>query len=421
MDLTPERDLEAVSGGDSRSRSTPASRDLSANGRRLSSQATSSGVVIDGEPVDFAMVLSDVSSYRSSKAKRFLKSMWIFGQQQLADVDTALAQLVSSLEEHGFRARQVQTEEGDGAAGPEDVLLLLTGTPDRLSREDYREQLDLWIQSRGLGEFSARTTSAADYSAARRAQLLQPALSALLPELQRHALRGADLLSIRGTFPLHDRQFNLRLTSHLTRHVFLQAGMLHQLRNVYGEKVAFLFAFRNFYQRCLLLPAAAGLLLSLSQRCFTRGPALVQPVFGLAISLWGSVVLRAWRRQRWQLAALWGVDGAHETEVVRADFRGERVVSHVTGEATLYYPAWKRALKRCVTVPILAAQLLLLTTIIVMLYLAWLAISASQHNAAVKTLLVVLLSVLWSVLVEFLNWNVFLRIALLLNRWQTCP
>ena len=39
--------------------------------------------------------------------------------------------------------------------------------------------------------------------------------------------------------------------------------MLHQLRNVYGEKVAFLFAFRNFYQRCLLLPAAAGLLLSL--------------------------------------------------------------------------------------------------------------------------------------------------------------
>lgn len=171
------------------------------------------------------------------------------------------------------------------------------------------------------------------------------------------------------------------------------------LPSTHRAKVAFLFAFRNFYQRCLLLPAAAGLLLSLSQRCFTRGPALVQPLYGLAISLWGSVVLRAWRRQRCQLAALWGVDGAHETEVVRVDFRGERLVSRVTGEATLYYPAWKRALKRCVTVPILAAQLLLLTGIIVMLYLAWLSISASQHNRAVKTLLVVLLSVLWSVLV----------------------
>ena len=240
--MDTERDLE-VSGGDARSRSTTATRDLTA-AKRLSSQATSSGVVIDGEPVDFAMVLSDVSSYRSSKAKRFLKSMWIFGRQQLADVDTALAQLLSSLEEHGFRGRQVQAEEGGGVAGPDDVLLLLTGTPDRLSREDYREQLDLWIQSRGLGEFSARTTSAADYSSARRAQLLQPSLSALLPELQRHALRGADLLSIRCTFPLHDRQFNLRLTSHLTRHVFLQAQSRYRTRcrhrtrcaNIYGER-----------------------------------------------------------------------------------------------------------------------------------------------------------------------------------------
>ena len=82
----------------------------------------------------------------------------------------------------------------------------------------------------------------------------------------------------------------------------------------------------------------------------------MQPLYGLAISLWGSVVLRAWRRQRCQLAALWGVDGAHETEVVRADFRGERVVSRVTGEATLYYPPWKRALKRCVTQQVLVAR-----------------------------------------------------------------
>ena len=76
---------------------------------------------------------------------------------------------------------------------------------------------------------------------------------------------------------------------------------------------------------------------------------MIQPLYGLGISLWGTAVLRAWRRQRSQLAALWGVEGAHETEVVRAEFKGERVVSHVTGEATLYYPAWKRALKRCVT------------------------------------------------------------------------
>ena len=70
------------------------------------------------------------------------------------------------------------------------------------------------------------------------------------------------------------------------------------------------------------------------------------------------------------------------------------------------------------TVPILVAQLLLLTGIIIGLYVGWLRISASDHNAAVKTTLIMLLSVLWGVLVEFLNWNVFLRLALLLNRWE---
>ena len=211
MDLTPERDLEAVSGG---SRSTTADRDLSANGRRLSSQATSSGVVIDGEPVDFAMVLSDVSSYRSSKAKRFLKSMWIFGQQQLADVDTALAQLVASLEEHGFRAKQVQAEEGDGAAVPEAVLLLLTGTPDRLSREDYREQLDLWIQSRGLGELPATTTPAPAPALSRRVLgahhqrgglLRRPARAAAAARPLRAATRAAEARAARRGPPLDPR------------------------------------------------------------------------------------------------------------------------------------------------------------------------------------------------------------------------
>ena len=47
------------------------------------------------------------------------------------------------------------------------------------------------------------------------------------------------------------------------------------------------------------------------------------------------------------------------------------------------------------TVPILVAQLLLLTGIIIGLYVGWLRISASDHNAAVKTTLIMLLSVLW--------------------------
>jgi hypothetical protein len=53
--------------------------------------------------------------------------------------------------------------------------------------------------------------------------------------------------------------------------------------------------------------------------------------------------------------------------VLRPEFRGERVVSRLTGEVVLYYPRWKRILKRCVTIPVLGAQLLVMTSIIVCL------------------------------------------------------
>ena len=50
--------------------------------------------------------------------------------------------------------------------------------------------------------------------------------------------------------------------------------------------------------------------------------------------------------------------------------------------------------------PVMSAQLLLLTGIITGLYYAWIHIMESAHHPAVKTLLVVLLSCGWGVLVE---------------------
>lgn len=99
-------------------------------------------------------------------------------------------------------------------------------------------------------------------------------------------------------------------------------------------------------------------------------------------------------------------------------FAGERIVNVITGEASLLYPRWKRTLKRCVTIPILGAQLLLLSGIIIGLYSAWTQIHASDMNRALKTLLVVFVSAIWGILVEFLNWHVFVRLAGSLNSWE---
>ena len=292
--------------------------------------------------VDFAMVLSDVSSFRSSKAKRFLRSMWLFGPSQVRDVEVAIEQLRSALEREGFHTTRAR-DHGEVGSSCE-ILLLIRATDARLRREHYREQLEAWVQARtGVsgagGEFEPQEIDEPRqyFSSARRIALLQPPLDHLLPQLEKSVLRGGDLLALQRCYPLHDRRFATQLLVHLARHAFLQAQMLHQLRNEYGEKVAFYFGFRTFHQRWLRMPALLGALLTVAGHLTPEKsalPAYLTPVFGLSISLWGAAMLEAWRLQQNELAALWGVEHLREAEVIRPEFRGERTMYRTAGTRT---------------------------------------------------------------------------------------
>jgi hypothetical protein len=219
---------------------------------------------VAAEAVDFVMILTDTSAYASSKAKRFFRSMHLLRAAPARDETALIALLVEKLGRAGFRAVLAPRRPAEDASGS--VMLLLTGKRARLQREYYREQLDAWIQSSSrVGEFTPREADPdADFSPARRIALLHAALSALLPELT-DVLRGSDLLTLQHALPLHDRTFSEALLGHLTRHHGLAAQKLHALRNEYGEKVAFVFAFRACLTRWLLPPAACGALLWLAQ------------------------------------------------------------------------------------------------------------------------------------------------------------
>ena len=368
----------------------------------------------NAERDDFILLLEDVSSRRWSRARRLVStvSLGLFGpSKDVRDANDALELLEKSLGQSGFRVTRIH-----GRASSEPIALLLRGSDARLRREHYREQLDAWMESKARGEFVPHELPASTFTPARRLTLLRPPLVVeLLPELGKTALRP-DLLAVLALFPLHDRRFAAQLLSQLCRRLALPAQLLHALRNEYGEKIAFYFAFRSFHQQWLALPAALGVCLWCLQIGSPRLAGVLTPLFGLALPLWGSVFLSRWRSQQRGLASLWNVDDLREAEVVRPEFVGERVHSRLTGAVSLHYPSWKRALKRCVTVPVLGAQLLLLTGVIIGLYTAWLHIHASSIHPALTSLLVVLISMAWGVIVELLNWHVFLNLASALNK-----
>ena len=248
---------------------------------------------------DFALALSDVSSSLWSRSRRLIFSVATLGMMRRGgSVDAALVLLSDALEEAGFRVLQMTQEHGD-------IIVLLRGTDARLQREFYCEQLDSWIQSHSSTnagtEFVAQELPPEGFfTPARRIALLHQPLLELLPALR--ARLRSDLLTVHSVFALQNRRFGAQLLSHLLRKPFLQAQLLHVLRNEYGEKIAFLFAFRTYHQRWLRVPAALGVLLWLSKLVSVRPPALLTPIFGLAVPVWATLLLEGWSARQRELA-----------------------------------------------------------------------------------------------------------------------
>ena len=374
---------------------------------------------MDDATADFALALTDVSSTRWSKARRLMRSVATLGLMRGGssdDLDAALGTLSGLLESAGFQVLEISGPGG----GSDDVIALIRGTDAQLHKEFYKEQLNAWVQSSTRGDFAPNEVPPEGFfTPARRVALLHTPLLELLPRVR--AKLRSDLLSVAGVHPIQNRRFCASLLSHLCRKPLLQAQLLHGLRNEFGEKVAFLFAFRTHQQRWLALPAALGVLLWCSRLVSQQLPALLTPLFGLAVPVWASLLLEGWQHRQRELASLWGVDELREAEVVRPEYRGERVLSSFVsagGAADGVCRGWQRLMKRFVAIPVLGAQLLVLTAIIIALYVAWIAIYESDHHRAVKTMLVVLVSAAWGVLVEALNWQFFHRLASLLNHFE---
>ena len=160
-------------------------------------------------PADFALILTDVSTYRSSKAKSFLRSLWLLGPAPARDEQALLQLLAETLGRAGFRV--VRPPPGLLAAdSPDSVTLLLTGTDARLQREHYREQVGPRARTRRTRATRAARTAP---TAARTATALRVDPLALPPRSRRlrpaRGPRAARLLSRATPRPARSRASKL--------------------------------------------------------------------------------------------------------------------------------------------------------------------------------------------------------------------
>ncbi|KAI1803411.1 DUF590-domain-containing protein [Daldinia bambusicola] len=150
---------------------------------------------------------------------------------------------------------------------------------------------------------------------------------------------------VESIFPLHNHAFNRRWIQQWSTKYFLDDKDLDQIRDKFGESVAFYFAFMQSYFAFLIFPATFGFgaWLILGQYSW---------FYSIVSSLWSIVFFEWWKKKEVDLAVQWGVRGVSRIQRPRLQFKWDyEAEDPVTGEAVKVYPPMKRLQTQLLQIP----------------------------------------------------------------------
>lgn len=146
-------------------------------------------------------------------------------------------------------------------------------------------------------------------------------------------------------FPLHNHEFNIEWLKKWSTKYFLDSNDLNEIRDKFGEQIAFYFAFLQDYSKFLLFPAAFGLGAWLVLGQYSSFYAVVN-------CLWSVVFFEHWKMKEVDLAVQWGVRGVSKVQHPRPQFQFEREIQDpITGEIVKVYSPYKRLAYQALQVP----------------------------------------------------------------------
>ncbi|XP_063728669.1 anoctamin-8-like [Symsagittifera roscoffensis] len=178
------------------------------------------------------------------------------------------------------------------------------------------------------------------------------------------ALKHAAPCIVEEYFPLHDLEAKNSLWKKIRANPIRVP--IADVRDYFGEEVAFYFAWMNFFNITLLVPGLVGLFLYMIRpKGVDIDHAKFLPVFAVVVVLWAVLFLIFWRRRQASWAFKWDTNDFERVAETRPEFFGEIRNSPVTDLPELYYPQWKKFLRYCVS--FLAATPMLLLAVKAML------------------------------------------------------
>ncbi|CEP11819.1 hypothetical protein [Parasitella parasitica] len=246
------------------------------------------------------------------------------------------------------------------------TLLILVSSPVGPIKKEYRQErvrdFLLGVRVDEIGDESNNTNNVnqafEDLTEAERLRLVYEILTQ--PESEGGAGISVEVDEyVESIMPLHDDKFNNNWLKSWSTKSLIDDNDLLIIRNHFGEKIAYYFAFLQNYFLWLSAPTVVGILVYL-----THSNTLAV-WFSLFMLVWAILFTEMWRRKEAELAIKWGVRNYSKHEKRRAEFKGEKMVKdHVTGEDIPYVSAWKLLGRRLAAIPGVAVGAFLLTIIV---------------------------------------------------------
>lgn len=260
-----------------------------------------------------------------------------------AEAEAAFVQLITALTSVGLA-----TEVRNGT--PNHLLIFLrVASPTLLHNQAYRSRLQDWlngVRTSGPDKNVSVALEKEPITEAERLRLVYLMITKSPDE------GGAGITPGNGSwkyvdsiFPLHDHAFNKAWLQKWSHKYFLNQDDLDEIRDKFGENVAFYFAFVQSYFRFLIFPTAFGVAawFLLGQFSF---------LYALGSGLWSVVFFEYWKQKEIDLAVSWGVRGVSKIQHQRPEFEWDyEREDTVTGEPVKHYSPQKRLQTQLLQIP----------------------------------------------------------------------
>ncbi|KAL8812290.1 MAG: hypothetical protein Q9223_001159 [Gallowayella weberi] len=298
------------------------------------------------------------------------------------------------------------------------LVFIRVGSEKRFAHEVYRSRVKDWLHGVRAAEPAKEThdtLAGQDLTEAERFRTIHRLITSPIDE------GGAGVIpkegrwkNVESIFPLHDHVFNKEWIKKWSTMTFLKVEDLDQIRDRFGEKIAYYFAFTQNYFAFLIFPAAFGFASWVILGSFS-------PIYALVNGLWCVTLVEYWKRQELDLSVRWGVKGVAGIQEKRRDFKHEKEIKDpVTGETLQVFPATKRLSRQLLQLPFALLAALALGTLIATCFGIEIFLS-EVYSGPGKALLVFLPTGLLTTLVPTLT-TMLTTVATRLNdyeNWET--